>query len=209
MQECEPGDDIFIMICGAVHYKLQKLIVCLTGMPGAGKSTIAGGLEKRGFALVSMGDEVREEARRRQLEPTSKNLGTLMIELRQRGGPDAVAALIAPKITSAESDTIVIDGVRSNEEINLLRGLGNLKVLLVHASSDTRFEFVARRGRSDDPKDHSVFHERDEREIRIGISTPIALADESISNNSKTKEELIDEASAIIKNWIKENEAAA
>jgi len=188
---------------------LPKLIVCLTGMPGAGKSTIASGLGARGFTLVSMGDEVREEAKRRCMEPTSKNLGTLMIELRQRGGPDAVAALIAPKIKSAKSNTVIIDGVRSNEEINLLRGLGNLKVLLIHASSDTRFKFITRRGRSDDPKDHNIFQERDEREIRIGISTPIALADESISNNNRTKEELIDAASAIIQIWIKENEATA
>ena len=50
----------------------DRLIVCLTGMPGAGKSTIAGGLRERGgHTLVNMGDAVRAEAARRGLEPTS------------------------------------------------------------------------------------------------------------------------------------------
>ncbi|MGI0004620.1 MAG: AAA family ATPase, partial [Candidatus Nitrosotenuis sp.] len=37
---------------------MPKLIVCLTGMPGAGKSTIAAGLEKKGFVSINMGDAV-------------------------------------------------------------------------------------------------------------------------------------------------------
>ena len=31
---------------------LSKLLVCLTGMPGAGKSTIAEGLKSKGYELV-------------------------------------------------------------------------------------------------------------------------------------------------------------
>jgi len=59
------------------------------------------------------------------------------------------------------------------------------------------------RGRSDDPKDRNTFDERDTREIGVGVSYSIALADENISNNNLTKEELINTANNIIKNWIK------
>ena len=42
---------------------LSKLLVCLTGMPGAGKSTIAEGLESKGYEIINLGNAVREEAK--------------------------------------------------------------------------------------------------------------------------------------------------
>jgi len=59
------------------------------------------------------------------------------------------------------------------------------------------------RGRSDDPQNRENFNERDTREIGVGISTPIALADESISNNNLTIDELIENAYKIIQGWEK------
>jgi len=35
---------------------LPKLIVCLTGMPGAGKSTIADGLKSKDYEIINMGN---------------------------------------------------------------------------------------------------------------------------------------------------------
>jgi dephospho-CoA kinase len=52
--------------------KRRRLIVCLTGMPGAGKSSVASFLKEKGFAVVTMGDAVREEAKGRASSlPTS------------------------------------------------------------------------------------------------------------------------------------------
>ena len=184
-------------------YNLPKLIVCLTGMPGAGKSTIANGLKSKNFEIINMGDAVREEAKKRNLEPTRENLGKLMLELRKKNGPGAVAELIENKIKNSESDIIIIDGIRSNEEIQVLKKIGTVKLLSIHASTDTRYDYVSNRGRSDDPKSRNHFNERDSREIGVGISTPIALADESISNNNLTIDELIETAYNIIKRWQK------
>ena len=58
------------MIC------VDKLIVCLTGMPGAGKSTIAEGLQSKGYEIINMGNAVREEAKKEtwnQLEKILEN----------------------------------------------------------------------------------------------------------------------------------------
>ena len=44
-------------------------------MPGAGKSTVATILQQNGFSIITMGDVVREEAKRRNLELTDSNLG--------------------------------------------------------------------------------------------------------------------------------------
>lgn len=180
---------------------MRRVIVCFTGMPGAGKSTIAGGLKSRGYRVINMGDAVRAEARRRGMEPTGANLGSLMLELRERDGPSAIAQLIRPQITAAASDVVLIDGIRSDDEIRLLKTLGDVKILSVHASTDTRFDFLTRRGRSDDPRDKENFDQRDARELGVGISTSIALADESISNNNLTVEQLIDRAASVIERW--------
>ena len=170
-------------------------------MPGAGKSTIANGLKSKNFKIINMGDAVRDEAKKRNLEPSGENLGKLMLELRKNNGPGAVADLIEDDIKNSESDIIIIDGIRSNEEIEVLRKNGIVKLLSIHASTDTRFDFLSNRGRSDDPKSRNNFNERDSREIGVGISTPIALADESISNNNLTIDELIETAYEIIKGW--------
>ena len=170
-------------------------------MPGAGKSTIASGLKSKNFEIINMGDAVREEAKKRNLEPTGENLGKLMLELREKNGPGAVAELIQEKIKNSSSKVIVIDGLRSNEEIQVLQKIGTVKLLSVNASAETRYSFLTDRGRSDDPVTREKFIERDKREIGVGISSSIALADENISNNNLTIDELVERAYKIIQGW--------
>jgi len=171
-------------------------------MPGAGKSTIAEGLEPKGYEIINMGDAVREEARKRNLESTRENLGKLMLELREKNGPGAIAELVKPQIESSTSNVILIDGVRSNDEIQILKKYGMVKLLAVHASTDTRFNFLQKRGRSDDPQTKQHFDERDNRELGVGISNSIALSDYAISNVGMTKEELIERTFKVIQSWI-------
>src|ERR671932_823598 len=95
----------------------RRLIVCITGMPGAGKSTIAASLKEKGFSVIAMGDLIREEARQQKLDPTDANLGKLMLRLRNDFGPGAIAHLILRKIdkqhnNNEDMDKIVIDGIR-------------------------------------------------------------------------------------------------
>jgi len=182
---------------------VPKLIVCLTGMPGAGKTTIAEALKSKGFDKITMGDAVRTEATRRKIDPTGTNLGKLMLELREKNGPGAVAELVKDQIINSKSDVILVDGVRSLAEVNVLKDTGTVKVLAIHAAGEKRFNFLTRRGRSDDPSDPNDFAKRDSREIGVGMSESIALADETISNNNLTIEQLIEAAYNIIKGWIK------
>jgi dephospho-CoA kinase len=164
--------------------KKQKIIICLTGMPGAGKSTIASSLKEKGFEVITMGDAVREEAKRQNLEPTDCNLGTLMLKLRTELGPGAIAHLILRKM---EKDTnrkiVIIDGIRSMPEVDILKRVGYVKLLAIHASTNTRFIYTKERARFDSPSNIQDFVVRDKRELIVGISEAIALADETLSNN--------------------------
>jgi len=171
-------------------------------MPGSGKSTIANGLKSKGLEVINMGNAVRAEAKLRNLEPSGENLGKLMLELREKNGPGAIAELIKIQIINSNSDVIIIDGIRSNSEIEILKKIAKVKLLSIHASTGKRFNFLTQRGRTDDPDNKESFDERDGREIKVGISSSIALADESISNNNLTIEELIEKANSVIQAWI-------
>src|SRR3712207_2012348 len=124
----------------------KRLIVCLTGMPGAGKSTVASFLKDKGFAVVTMGDVIREEAKRQGLEPTDVNLGKMMLKLRQDLGPGAVGQIVLQKLQrdhandNSSSNVVVVDGIRSVAEVEVLKEVGHVRLLAIHASQDTRSE---------------------------------------------------------------------
>jgi hypothetical protein len=46
--------------------------------------------------------------------------------------------------------------------------------------------------------------ERDEREMSVGISRAIALADESISNNNLTRDDLRLQVVMMVEKWLEE-----
>ena len=187
--------------------KQKRIIICLTGMPGAGKSTIASSLKEKGFPVITMGDVVREEANRQNLEPTDYNLGSLMLKVRKDLGAGAIAHLILRKMErdyNNNIDVIIIDGIRSMPEVEVLKSIGYVKLLAIHASTNTRFTYTKERARPDCPSSIQDFVVRDKRELTVGISEAIALADETLSNNDLTIEELKEKGFEIIQKWVAE-----
>jgi dephospho-CoA kinase len=183
----------------------KRLIVCLTGMPGAGKSSVASFLKEKGFEIVTMGDAVREEAKKQGLEPTDINLGKMMLKLRQDLGPGAVGYIVLQKLTrDGSSNNVVIDGIRSIAEVEVLKKVGHVRLLAIHASQETRFKHLKERGRADAPSNSNEFAGRDKRELSVGVSEAIALANEVISNNYLTLEQLKLRAYDIVKAWLEE-----
>jgi dephospho-CoA kinase len=188
----------------------DTLIVGLTGMPGAGKTTVANYLSQKGFPLLVMGDVVREVAENDGLELTSDNLAKLMLRLRKRNGPEAVAHLIVNKIKLMKKEdkqlsVVIVDGIRSMAEVRLLRRIGSVKLLAIHGSTFTRYTHVRERGRSDVPSNLGEFDKRDKIEMDVGISNAIALADETISNNDISISELCQRSFITIQKWIQES----
>lgn len=186
-----------------------KFIVCLTGMPGSGKSTVAESLKKKGFAVIAMGDVVRDEGKRKNIEPNDMNLGNLMLNLRKQFGPGAIAQLILNELEKRENrgdstHKIAIDGVRSVPEVELLQTIGRVRLLAIHASASIRLEHLRKRVRGDAPFNEYEFDNRDKRELAVGISEAIAMSDEMLSNNNLTIEELTEKAVEIVQKWVRE-----
>ena len=128
-----------------------------------------------------------------------------MLELREKNGAGAIALLLVDQITNADNNLVIIDGVRSNAEIDVLKKIGIVKLLAITASPESRFNFLKTRGRSDDPDKTEKFNERDNRELCIGINDSINASDEKILNSGLTINELIGSAKTIIQKWENEN----
>lgn len=179
------------------------IIVAITGMPGAGKSTAAKALEANGWYKIIMGDVIREETEKRGLEPNEQNTGKVMRELRELQGEDAVARIVIQKAIDSGKERIVIDGVRSINEVELFKKYGRVLLLAIQASPERRFTLLSKRGRADDPRSIEDFKRRDAREISVGIAEAIALADECISNENLTQSELMKNVYEAVERWMR------
>jgi len=163
----------------------QKLVIGLGGMPGAGKSLVVETAKEMGYDIVTMGDVVREQTRLRGLEPTPQNIGKVMLELRAEEGQYVIAKKCIPKIETQPSNRVLIDGLRSLHEADIFREhFDNFVLVAVHAPPQVRFERLKIRGRSDDPPDYQVFHERDTRELGVGLGNVIAMAEKMLVNDN-------------------------
>jgi len=160
-----------------------KLVVGVAGMPGSGKSLVMKVAEEDGYGTVVMGDVVREEAKRRGLEPTPENIGRIMLELREREGKNVIAKRCIPKIREIKKPKVIVDGLRSLDEVEeFMNHFPQFSLIAIYSSPGTRFQRLYRRRRSDDSKGWEVFHQRDMRELSVGLGNTIALAEYTIVN---------------------------
>ncbi len=161
----------------------HKLVIGTVGMPGAGKSIALNTARQQGYDVIIMGNTIREEAAKQGIEATPENLGKIMLELRQKEGPRAIAKRCIPKIQEAKKDKILIDGIRSLGETEEFKAhYPTFTLLAVHASPETRFKRLYNRRRSDDPQNTVTFRERDMRELNVGLGNAVALADYMVVN---------------------------
>ena len=159
----------------------MKKVLGFVGLPGSGKSTIIKAIEDLG-KVITMGDVIRNEAKKRGLEPTDENLGKIAKEIRVAGGPDIVAEKCVELIKEQKSDVIFIDGLRSMAELKVFRKSWKFPVIAALLNEEERFKRLASRGRSDDPKTIEDLKVRDDREIQFGILEVIDKAEYTISN---------------------------
>ncbi len=157
----------------------MKLIVTV-GMPGSGKDELLAVARGMGLATLKMGDLVRDETRRRGLPLSNANVARVASEERNKHGAGIWAQRALPKLTETR---MLVDGCRSDDEVTVFRhNFGDLFVLGIYASPETRHERMSTRGRSDDGGDLQEFYDRDRRELKWGIGNAFALADGMLIN---------------------------
>jgi len=137
-----------------------KLILGLTGPNASGKGEIAEHLRRRGFAVHSLSDIVREEAAARGLPPERENLIRVGNLLREAGGAGVLAERILPRLGTRD----VVDSIRNPAEVQVLRRLPHFMLLGVQASWSLRFQRSRARARPGDPETEEGFRLREAQE---------------------------------------------
>jgi dephospho-CoA kinase len=155
-------------------------------MPGSGKDELIAVAQSMGLATLKMGDLVREETRRRGLALSNANVARIASEERDKHGAGIWAQRALPKLIETR---MLVDGCRSDSEVTVFRhNFGDLFVLGIFASPETRYERMKSRRRSDDGLSLQEFFDRDRRELKWGIGSAFTLADGMIVNEGSLDE---------------------
>lgn len=166
-------------------------------MPLAGKTTVAGLLEDKGFEVVDMGDVVRKEMEKKEVP--IQNTGKWVNRQRKEKGMDAIAELTEPYIEEKDTDKIVITGMRGPSERRRFEDEleQNLEMIAVWASPETRRKRREERMREED-REGDEFKQRDQRELENGVGRLMALSQHMIINEDLSIEKLEKEVNKIV-----------
>jgi dephospho-CoA kinase len=147
------------------------------------------------MVYYSTGDIVRAEVKMRGLEVDAVTTSEVSDDLRGLDGM-GVTRLVLKEILKTGTEVGFLEGMRSWQEIEMIREKTEGVVVAVLASRGLRLDRICSRGRADDsPAD---FDERDQREIVYGTAIPIALADAYILNTS-TMDDAMKQLDTIVK----------
>lgn len=159
-------------------------VMGISGLPGSGKGIVSDIATEKGAIIVSMGDIVREEAKKRGegSKETAKNL-------RKEFGEYIISELTIEKIKKLQDEgvekTIIVEGIRSLHEVDMFKeNFENFMILSIFANTNIRFERLKKRMREDDSQDFNEFKKRDMSELGFGIGSVISLSDRLIINES-------------------------
>ena len=180
---------------------MVKLIIVTTGLPGSGKGTFANVAKELRIPVFVMGDVVRNEVRKRGLELTPENIRYVAKQLRMEEGPAAVAKRIAERLREMEECAVLIDGVRSIEEVNLLKEFGEVVIISIEAPFEARLSRILKRGRADDVSEEEL-RKRDELELSLGIARVMDQA-EIVIENASTLEDFVNRSREVLVNLLK------
>jgi dephospho-CoA kinase len=176
----------------------MKRIICIVGMPGAGKSLISDELVAHAFKYVRFGQIVLDKVMESKLKINELNERTVRENIRKEYGIGAFATLNIPKIDKLlRYSDVVVDGLYSWSEYKILKQkYGNrMFIIAVFAPPEVRYKRLKNRKVKNDPENRfRSFSEteakaRDWAEIEnIEKGGPIAMADFMIINTGTIKE---------------------
>lgn len=166
----------------------RKSLLLVVGMPGSGKSTAARAASQLGFRVLSFGDIVREEVRRRGLAKNEQNVERVA-DWFHSGRERLLAHRLEKKLRAIRTSKpfYIVEGARSPKQLSELKKRFSVKILAIVLPSRMRWARELSRGRSDIRTVRDA-KERDAREARYGISRLIGKADWHVSSTGSEKE---------------------
>ena len=165
------------------------MIIGVAGLNGAGKGEVVSFLAERSFYTLSLSDVIRDELAKRGVEETRERMIDTGREMREAGGPGALAERLVGKLLPERN--YAIDSIRHPAEVEALRASGRaFHLVWVSADEKLRFERMSARGRPGDPE--TLDRLRELEGLELGSEDPAAqqlhavsgLADYTLSNDA-------------------------
>lgn len=168
------------------------MILCITGMPGSGKSVVADVLKKMGFRVFEMSSVVKDMMAEKGLEINVVSLDEFATNLRKRRGNDVVAVELAKKIRIHGKKTgekrIAIAGLRSMQEFRYLKKyIKKIVIVAIIAPQKLRYERLHHR-KLHRIKSFNEFVFREKKTKSFGMDAAIKNADYVIYNNGSVRQ---------------------
>ena len=166
---------------------LMGRVFAVCGMPGSGKGEFAQVLSNNDIPVRSMGDMVREEVARRELEIAPEVFGIVAADLRREFGDDVLAVRLTAAVDELLKDNpiVLIDGLRGTAEYDVFKSTWGktFQSIAIVTEKQIRFARMAARGRSEDGGT-ATFEARDEREKAgvLNLSSNPLMSDSKITS---------------------------
>lgn len=168
-------------------------IVCVTGMPGAGKSVLSDYFAKKGYQFVRFGQITLDEVKKKGLKPTERNEKKIREDVRKKHGMAAYAVLNYPKFKRLlRKGNVIADGLYSWSEYKYLKEKFGKRMVVVAVYTPPKLRHDRLSNRKMPKTDKALRHrpftineakKRDLAEIEnLEKGGPIAMADFTIVN---------------------------
>lgn len=184
---------------------MQKLIICIVGMAGSGKSTVADFIEKKFNAkIVHSGDIIREEIKNRGLKYSPKADMAIAHWFHEQGREKLVVERTLDRVKSSKKKLIVLEGMRNNAQVGYIKELADspVVVIAVIASAKVRYKRELLRQRFGAKESLAYLKKRDKSEASHGLKKLIASANYKINNSKLTEHETNAKAAELIKSVL-------
>ncbi len=167
----------------------MTLVIGLTGEKGSGKQTFADFLKEvakdKDVKQVRFSDLLAETLNLWSIPTTRANLQKMAIVMNEGFGPGTLSKAIQNRISKTMADIILLDGVRWESDMELIRSFP--KNLLVYITADVKTRYERLKNRSEKVDEQGVnfeqFMEEEQAKTEVLIPKIGQGADIKIQNN--------------------------
>ncbi len=185
---------------------MAKIILGLAGRIASGKGTAAAHLkEKQEIEMFGFSNSLKETLNTYDITITRENMQKLSTFLRQNFSEDILAKAIMKKVKNAQSQIIIIDGVRRETDISNFRSWQNFYLIFVETDQKIRYDRYVKRNQSlgDSSMSFDEFLKKDSAEPEAQIEGLKPTANFVLTNNG-TFEDFYKKIDRTIKKLIAE-----
>ena len=168
----------------------HKIVIGICGQKGGGKGTFAGLLKT--IANDKRVDEIRtvdvlfDTLRYWDIPNSRENLQKLVVVMNKTFGEGTLTNAVKLKVENSEADIVILDSIRLESDVKLLRGFKKNILLYITADPELRYNRMKQRNEKAGEGDMSYkqFQKEEQAATEILIPKIGANADYTIENNS-------------------------